>query len=216
MVARMINLTGKAQLFTGELPITPPVSDAEGLKMRLDLDYVFLQAINIRPDIAHNNYRSYYTFKDGLFHGGVIIPTIEGPCISVSINPPNKNGISLYVPDGFLKRNLFPLLDDPDILTLSIKNAEWFAATLNSLDSENKIKYRLTQHGSVILDGEYEKVYNSLLKEQNVLVDWDKIKKSLTIDFIYSEGVVDSGKLALYIYDIVVGSNLPKSLTNFL
>lgn len=216
MVISMINLTGKAQLFTGELPITPPVSDAEGLKMRLDLDYVSLQAINIKPDIVHNNYRSYYTFKDGLFNGDVIIPTIEGPCISVSINPPNKSGISLYIPEGFLKRNIFPLLDDPDILTLSIKNAEWFVATLKSLDSENKIKYRITQYGSVILDGEYEDLYNSLLKEHNVLVDWDKIKKSLTIDFIYSEGVVDSGKLGLYIYDIVVKSNLPKSLTNFL
>lgn len=212
----MINLTGKAQLFTGELPIAPPVSDAEGLKMRLDLDYVFLQAINVKPDIVHNNYRSYYTFKDGLFNGDVIIPTIEGPCVSVSINPPNKGGISLYVPEGFLKRNIFPLLDDPDILALSIKNAEWFVTTLNSLDSENKIKRRLTQYGSVILDGEYEDVYNSLLKEHNVLVDWDKIKKSLTIDFIYSEGSVDSGKLALYIYDIVVKGNLPKSLTNFL
>lgn len=212
----MINLTGKAQLFTGELPIAPPVSDAEGLKMRLDLDYVFLQAINAKPDIVHNNYRSYYTFKDGLFNGDVIIPTIEGPCVSVSINPPNKGGISLYVPEGFLKRNIFPLLDNPDILALSIKNAEWFVTTLNSLDSENKIKRRLTQYGSVILDGEYEDVYNSLLKEHNVLVDWDKIKKSLTIDFIYSEGSVDSGKLALYIYDIVVKGNLPKSLTNFL
>ena len=212
----MINLTGKAQLFTGELPIAPPVSDAEGLKMRLDLDYVFLQAINAKPDIVHNNYRSYYTFKDGLFNGDVIIPTIEGPCVSVSINPPNKGGISLYVPEGFLKRNIFPLLDDPDILALSIKNTEWFVTTLNSLDSENKIKRRLTQYGSVILDGEYEDVYNSLLKEHNVLVDWDKIKKSLTIDFIYSEGSVDSGKLALYIYDIVVKGNLPKSLTNFL
>lgn len=212
----MINLTGKAQLFTGELPIAPPVSDAEGLKMRLDLDYIFLQAINAKPDIVHNNYRSYYTFKDGLFNGDVIIPTIEGPCVSVSINPPNKGGISLYVPEGFLKRNIFPLLDDPDILALSIKNAEWFVTTLNSLDSENKIKRRLTQYGSVILDGEYEDVYNSLLKEHNVLVDWDKIKKSLTIDFIYSEGSVDSGKLALYIYDIVVKGNLPKSLTNFL
>lgn len=212
----MINLTGKAQLFTGELPIAPPVSDAEGLKMRLDLDYVFLQAINAKPDIVHNNYRSYYTFKDGLFNGDVIIPTIEGPCVSVSINPPNKGGISLYVPEGFLKRNIFPLLDDPDILALSIKNAEWFVTALNSLDSENKIKRRLTQYGSVILDGEYEDVYNSLLKEHNVVVDWDKIKKSLTIDFIYSEGSVDSGKLALYIYDIVVKGNLPKSLTNFL
>lgn len=212
----MINLTGKAQLFTGELPIAPPVSDTEGLKMRLDLDYVFLQAINAKPDIVHNNYRSYYTFKDGLFNGDVVIPTIEGPCVSVSINPPNKGGISLYVPEGFLKRNIFPLLDDPDILALSIKNAEWFVTTLNSLDSENKIKRRLTQYGSVILDGEYEDVYNSLLKEHNVLVDWDKIKKSLTIDFIYSEGSVDSGKLALYIYDIVVKGNLPKSLTNFL
>lgn len=212
----MINLTGKAQLFTGELPIAPPVSDAEGLKMRFDLDYVFLQAINAKPDIVHNNYRSYYTFKDGLFNGSVIVPTIEGPCVSVSINPPNKRGISLYVPEGFLKRNIFPLLDDPDILTLSIKNAEWFVTTLNSLDSENKIKRRLTQYGSVILDGEYEDVYNSLLKEHNVLVDWDKTKKSLTIDFIYSEGSVDSGKLALYIYDIIVKGNLPKSLTNFL
>lgn len=212
----MINLTGKAQLFTGELPIAPPVSDAEGLKMRLDLDCIFLQAINARPDIMHNNYRSYYTFKDGLFSGGVIIPTIEGPCISVSINPPSKGGISLYVPEGFLKLNIFPLLDDPDILILSIKSAEWFVATLKSLDSENKIKYRITQYGSVILDGDYENVYDSLLKEHNVLVDWDKIKKSLTIDFIYSEGRVDSGKLALYIYDIIVGSNLPKSLTNFL
>lgn len=212
----MINLTGKAQLFTGELPIAPPVSDAEGLKMRLDLDYIFLQAINAKPDIVYNNYRSYYTFKDGLFNGNVIIPTIEGPCVSVSINPPSKGGISLYVPEGFLKRNLFPLLDDPDILALSIKNAEWFVTTLNSLDSENKIKRRLTQYGSVILDGEYEDVYNSLLKEYNVLVDWDKIKKSLTIDFIYSEGSVDSGKLALYIYDIIVKGNLPKSLTNFL
>ena len=216
MVINIINLTGKAQLFTGELPIAPPVSDAEGLKMRLDLDYVFLQAINAKPDIVHNNYRSYYTFKDGLFNGDVIVPTIEGPCVSVSINPPNKGGISLYVPEGFLKRNIFPLLDDPDILALSIKNAEWFVTTLNSLDSENKIKRRLTQYGSVILDGEYEDVYNSLLKEHNVLVDWDKIKKSLTIDFIYSEGSVDSGKLALYIYDIVVKGNLPKSLTNFL
>ena len=212
----MINLTGKAQLFTGELPIAPPVSDAEGLKMRLDLDYIFLQAINAKPDIVHNNYRSYYTFKDGLFNGNVIIPTIEGPCISVSINPPSKGGISLYVPEGFLKRSLFPLLDDPDILTLSIKNAEWLVTTLNSLDTENKIKRRLTQYGSVILDGEYENVYNSLLKEHNVLVDWDKTKKSLTIDFIYSEGSVDSGKLALYIYDIIVKGNLPKSLTNFL
>ena len=212
----MINLTGKAQLFTGELPIALPISDAEGLKMRLDLDCVFLQAINVRPDIVHNNYRSYYTFKDGLFNGDVIIPTIEGPCISVSVNPPSKGGISLYVPEGFLKRNIFPLLDDPDILTLSIKNAEWFIATLNSLDIENKIKRHSTQYGSVILDGEYEDVYNSLLKEHNVLVDWDKIKKSLTIDFIYSEGSVDSGKLALYIYDIVVKGNLPKSLTNFL
>lgn len=212
----MINLTGKAQLFTGELPIAPPVSDAEGLKMRLDLDYVFLQAINAKPDIVHNNYRSYYTFKDGLFNGDVIIPTIEGPCVSVSINPPSKGGISLYVPEGFLKRNLFPLLDDPDILALSIKNAEWFVATLNSLDSENKIRRRFTQYGSVVLDGEYENVCNSLLKEHNVLVDWDKIKKSLTIDFIYSEGSVDSGKLALYIYDIIVKGNLPKSLTNFL
>lgn len=212
----MINLTGKAQLFTGELPIAPPVSDAEGLKMRLDLDYVFLQAINAKPDIAHNNYRSYYTFKDGLFNGDVIVPTIEGPCVSVSINPPNKGGISLYVPEGFLKRNIFPLLDDPDILTLSIKNAEWLITTLNSLDTENKIKRRITQYGSVILDGEYEDVYNSLLKEHNVLVDWDKIKKSLTIDFIYSEGSVDSGKLALYIYDVIVKGNLPKSLTNFL
>lgn len=212
----MINLTGKAQLFTGELPIAPPVSDAEGLKMRLDLDYVFLQAINAKPDIAHNNYRSYYTFKDGLFNGDVIVPTIEGPCVSVSINPPNKGGISLYVPEGFLKRNIFPLLDDPDILALSIKNAEWLITTLNSLDTENKIKRRITQYGSVILDGEYEDVYNSLLKEHNVLVDWDKIKKSLTIDFIYSEGSVDSGKLALYIYDVIVKGNLPKSLTNFL
>lgn len=212
----MINLTGKAQLFTGELPIAPPISDAEGLKMRLDLDYVFLQAINAKPDIVHNNYRSYYTFKDGLFNGDVIIPTIEGPCVSVSINPLDKGGISLYVPEGFLKRNIFPLLDDPDILTLSIKNAEWFITTLNSLATENKIKHRLTQYGSVILDGEYENVYNSLLKEHNVLVDWDKTKKSLTIDFIYSEGSVDSGKLALYIYDIIVKGNLPKSLTNFL
>lgn len=212
----MINLTGKAQLFTGELPIAPPISDAEGLKMRLDLDYIFLQAINTKPDIVHNNYRSYYTFKDGLFNGDVIIPTIEGPCVSVSINPPDKGGISLYVPEGFLKRNIFPLLDDPDILTLSIKNAEWFITTLNSLDTENKIKHRLTQYGSVILDGEYENVYNTLLKEHNVLVDWDKTKKSLTIDFIYSEGSVDSGKLALYIYDIIVKGNLPKSLTNFL
>ena len=212
----MINLTGKAQLFTGELPIAPPVSDAEGLKMRLDLDYVFLQAINAKPDIVHNNYRSYYTFKDGLFNGDVIVPTIEGPCVSVSINPPSKGGISLYVPEGFLKRNIFPLLDDPDILALSINNAEWFATTLNSLDTENKIKRRITQYGSVILYGKYEDVYNSLLKEYNVLVDWDKIKKSLTIDFIYSEGGVDSGKLALYIYDIIVKGNLPKSLTNFL
>lgn len=212
----MINLTGKAQLFTGELPIAPPVSDAEGLKMRLDLDYVFLQAINAKPDIVHNNYRSYYTFKDGLFNGNVIVPTIEGPCVSISINPPNKGGISLYVPEGFLKRNIFPLLDDPDILTLSIKNAEWFVTTLNSLDTENKIKRRITQYGSVILDGEYEDVYSSLIKEHNVLVDWDKTKKSLTIDFIYSEGSVDSGKLALYIYDIIMKGNLPKSLTNFL
>ena len=76
MVKNMINLTGKAQLFTGELPIAPPVSDAEGLKMRLDLDCIFLQAINARPDIIHNNYRSYYTFKDGLFNGATG-PTLQ-------------------------------------------------------------------------------------------------------------------------------------------
>ena len=212
----MINLTGKAQLFTGELPIAPPVSDLEGLKMRLDLDYVSIQALNVKNNIVHNIYRNYYTFKDGLFNGGVFIPTIEGPCVSVSINPPNKRGISLYVPEGFLKRNIFPLLDDSDILSLSIKNAEWFATTLNSLDTENKIKRHTSQYGSVVLEGDYENVYNSLLKEHNVLVDWDKTKKSLTIDFIYSEGSVDSGKLALYIYDIIVKGNLPKSLTNFL
>ena len=197
----VFNLTGK-----GILEIKSPSfsinQDLSNLSNRLHEEFPPINGVitTETPKSSYSWFRekvNYYDFIDALTRGDYIIleSTVEKMNVIVSLN--ELNGAE--VPQGFLKKYLNEILSDPEILELSFKNAEWVERILSKMGVETK----LDPYGVLRIPCSSD-IRELFFNRHNILIDWDKEKKEIIIDFIYSEGKLDSTELAINLFKVLV------------
>lgn len=213
----MSNLTGKKRLYScTENFIDKDLSvELQSLSMRLEIDDLYVRAVAL--DRAYRPVRNFFDMKENLFlYGEVHFLTLEGVVVEVSLKKESPNELPIHIPKGFIKRAILPLLDDEELFDISIRRATHFYNVFAKMDETLISQVIDYKDGTIGIDSDLnEEIYNTLCSS-NILVNWGIDKKILVIDFIYSEGELDSGKLAIYIYAILKRRAFPKEFLNFI
>lgn len=209
----MINLTGRAILNYQE-PFDPKEQDKD-LK---NLSKRFVYGPNLYGRVTLQGPKlsgvNFSTIKNSILILDTLITskffyldTLEGFRIQISSNEATSYKkspfASTYIPSGVVKKYITNVINNDEVVELSRKNSLWMERIFNNLMGQLSVYVDNLTGAFHIRNINTSELRDLIYKKTNILTFWDKNKSELVIDFIYSEGKVDSSNFAIDIFHIL-------------
>lgn len=211
----MINLTGRA-LLKYEAPFIPlletTTDELTKLSNRFEVGDLKARIVSLKDSSGYNfqEYKLKHDFLSVLLTPNtyLYVDTVEGFRIQISLSDKvdydNSKDFAGYVPSGIIKKYVTNIIDNPEEQQLARKNSEWMETVFKNFGLADIGFYVNEQTGAFHLTNvEDDYLQKEIYRKYNILTIWDNPKKELVLDFIYSEGKVDSGELAVDIFHII-------------